>query len=494
MKGTLSLLVTAMALFFQCCKKGPDEQRPLSPVPPVVATNPVTGILSDKAISGFTISNIDTFTLIERGIVWSTDSLPTVALANKLFTAGNMLSMDFEMTGLSTSTRYFVRAYIITASQDIIYGNLLTFISGRVLPIITTKPASGLGHNTTTSGFTISNPGNYLITERGIVWSTDSLPSANISNKLFTSQDTSNMEFEMRGLIPVTRYFVRAYVIAPEADTLYGNEIVFTTNADPAISVTTIAVTSIETDRAFSGFQLFNATNLPVAESGIVWSTQTNPSASLHTKSEYTITQSGSYPRALINLNCFTAYYVRGYAITGTDTIYGNSLQFTTLVNGPNVEQFNLSRTNFTDQVIDSFHHINGGWPRNGVNISSEELTLPPGIFLYVKFESVVPNIFCENGTYVRNVATGDTVHFGNIPHMNATTFFKGIKVIPGAPPTSVSPMSEVSFSVHLAGIANTGDASYNCEFIKEKVPGTSTYHIWYRDNTSACSNRCTFQ
>ena len=69
---------------------------------------------------------------------------------------------------------------------------------------------------------------------------------------------------------------------------------------------------------------------LPITQRGIVWSTSTNPTISLSTK---TLQGSGSVGQFSSNLNGLlpsTLYYVRAYATNSAGTTYGNQQTFTT--------------------------------------------------------------------------------------------------------------------------------------------------------------------
>ena len=87
------------------------------------------------------------------------------------------------------------------------------------------------------SGGTITNMGLGDILARGLVWSTSPAPTIALNTK--TTDGTGNGSFvsALAGLTPATTYYVRAYA-TNSAGTAYGNEISFTTLANPILGQT----------------------------------------------------------------------------------------------------------------------------------------------------------------------------------------------------------------------------------------------------------------
>ena len=105
----------------------------LSPTPPTFTTN-VTGITSNSATFGGTISNANGNKIIERGIVYSTTPNPTLG-SNKIvigsgigiFDTISALSYQYPHL-LNPNTTYYVRAYTITENNiSAHFGNEVNF-------------------------------------------------------------------------------------------------------------------------------------------------------------------------------------------------------------------------------------------------------------------------------------------------------------------------------------------------------------------------------
>jgi hypothetical protein len=94
-------------------------------------------------------------------------------------------------------------------------------------------------------------------------------------------------------------------------------------------SLTTNAITAIATTSATSGGIITSDGGATITARGVVWSTSTNPTIALTTKTSDG-TGTGSFSSTLSNLTPKTTYYVRAYATNSTGTGYGNEVTFTT--------------------------------------------------------------------------------------------------------------------------------------------------------------------
>ena len=94
-------------------------------------------------------------------------------------------------------------------------------------------------------------------------------------------------------------------------------------------TLTTTAITAITTTSATSGGNITSDGGASITGRGIVWSTSTNPTIALTTKTSNG-TGTGSFTSTLTNLTPKTTYYVRAYATNSAGTGYGNEISFTT--------------------------------------------------------------------------------------------------------------------------------------------------------------------
>ncbi len=93
---------------------------------PTIITATVTDTTSNSANSGGNIINDGGATIISRGVVWDTISMPTISLNTKTVNGSGSGTFLSTLSGLIPSKNYFIRAYAIN-SAGVSYGNQLTF-------------------------------------------------------------------------------------------------------------------------------------------------------------------------------------------------------------------------------------------------------------------------------------------------------------------------------------------------------------------------------
>jgi uncharacterized protein (TIGR02145 family) len=95
---------------------------------PIVTTTSVTNIATTTITSGGNISIGGGASITVRGVVWSTNPSPTVALTTKTTDGSGTGSFISSITGLTPNTTYYLRAYATNISGTA-YGNEITFTS-----------------------------------------------------------------------------------------------------------------------------------------------------------------------------------------------------------------------------------------------------------------------------------------------------------------------------------------------------------------------------
>ena len=199
---------------------------------PTVTTNPATNITQTTATSGGNVTSDGGSAVTARGVCWSTSSNPTIAGNHTSDGNGTGIFVS-NLTGLSQNTRYYVRAYA-TNNTGTAYGNEINFTTqiNTTLPTVTTNPATNITQTTATSGGNVTSDGGSAVTARGVCWSTSSNPTIS-GNHTNDGSGTGIFVSNLSGLSQNTLYYIRAYAIN-STGTAYGNEISFTTNANPS--------------------------------------------------------------------------------------------------------------------------------------------------------------------------------------------------------------------------------------------------------------------
>ncbi|MPL81719.1 hypothetical protein SDC9_27649 [bioreactor metagenome] len=294
---------------------------------PTVTTTAATAVTSGSAVSGGNVTNTGGDAVTARGVCWSTSQNPTITNSHTIDGSGSG-AYSSNITGLTASTTYYVRAYATNISGTA-YGNQISFTTSAAvtLPSLTTAGISSISSNSAVSGGTISSDGGASVTARGVCWSINQNPT--ISNAHTTDgTGTGTFTSNITGLNASTTYYVRAYA-TNSAGTAYGDQKSFTTSPSATVpSVTTANVTNITSTTAISGGNVTSTGGAAVTLRGVCWSTSQNPTIfNAHTSDG---SGTGSFVSSLEGLLPSTTYYIRAYATNSQGTAYGNQLSFTT--------------------------------------------------------------------------------------------------------------------------------------------------------------------
>jgi uncharacterized protein (TIGR02145 family) len=193
---------------------------------PTVTTAAIVNINGTSAEGGGDVTDNGGFSVSEKGICWSTAQDPTID-DNHTNQGTGTGSFTSSISGLSTSTTYYVRAYA-TNDAGTSYGDEISFSTTDGLPVLTTNEITNIDTTSANSGGNITDNGGFSITARGVCWSTSQNPTISDSH---TSDGTGTGSYtsEITGLAEGTTYYVRAYA-ANNQGTSYGAEKQFTTN------------------------------------------------------------------------------------------------------------------------------------------------------------------------------------------------------------------------------------------------------------------------
>ncbi len=296
---------------------------------PVISTYAISSITANSASGGGNISSDGGSPIISRGVCWGTNTNPTITASEFSIDGTGTGTFVSNLSGLMPATLYYVRAYA-TNSSNTYYGNQQSFTtSAIILPQITTTAVSNVTTESATSGGTIINNGNAIITSKGVCWSsTNQTPTI---NDLKTTNGTGNASFisYLTGLTHGTVYHLRAYATTDAAGVVYGNTISFSTDTIFKPTLTTTAITNPGVTTAVSGGIISSDGGGAVTERGVCYSVNPNP---IYTDNKTLDgTGIGSFTSNISGLSQGTQYYVRAYAKNIAGISYGNQLTFNTL-------------------------------------------------------------------------------------------------------------------------------------------------------------------
>jgi len=273
---TLSLILVLSLAFFGCQKEVSYENGPTNLLP-TITTSVVTSITNTTAISGGNISSDGGTAITDRGVCWSTSANPVIT-DNHTTEGTGTGTFASNITGLSASTLYYVRAYATNANGTA-YGNEISFTTSATtgaLPTVTTSAISAITQTTASGGGDVLTDGGSAVTSRGICWSTSSNPDVTNSHTA-GGAGLGTFTCPITTLTAATTYYVRAYATNTNG-TAYGNELTFTTAAIPGLpTVTTDPIAYPGSTSAASGGNVISDGGSPVTARGVCWSTTTAP-------------------------------------------------------------------------------------------------------------------------------------------------------------------------------------------------------------------------
>ena len=192
-----------------------------------ISTANITGITTNSAVGGGSVTNDGGSPITSRGVCWSNNNQNPDLNDSKTSDGNGVGNFNSILSGLTAGTLYYVRAYALNAAGTA-YGTTVNFItSAATTAILTTTIVTNITSNSAMSGGNITNDGGAAITSRGICWSASPNPTL-LNNSLSIGNGTGIFSGNIIGLTPNTTYYVRAYAINT-AGTAFGNELTFTT-------------------------------------------------------------------------------------------------------------------------------------------------------------------------------------------------------------------------------------------------------------------------
>ena len=189
-----------------------------------VTTSNATAITSTSATLGGNVTADGNTPVTERGVYFGTTQNPTTQ--NKYSNGAGLGSYNFNFTGMTPNTTYYVRAYAVN-SLGMAFGNEISFTTSALplsLPTVTTAAATNITTSTATLGGTVTADGNAPVTERGICVSASRNPTT--LNKYPNGSGLGSFASNATGMADSTTYYVRAYAIN-SVGTAYGGRNIF---------------------------------------------------------------------------------------------------------------------------------------------------------------------------------------------------------------------------------------------------------------------------
>jgi len=223
---------------------GADMTFTTLPEPPTVTTQAVSSITTTTATGNANITDLGNPNPTAHGVVWNTGGTPTTADSyTDKGAAASTGAFTSNITGLSSNTTYYVRAYA-TNTAGTAYGSEVSFTTDAPAPTATTGTATAVGlTGATLNGTVNANGASTTVTfEYGTTVAYGTTVTADQS-PISGTADTA-VSVTISGLLPGTTYHYRV-VGQNSFGTTYGADSTFAAlilNAIPVLSAEGAAV------------------------------------------------------------------------------------------------------------------------------------------------------------------------------------------------------------------------------------------------------------
>jgi len=211
---------------------------PISTDLPLVFTRSAEMTTATEARVVIDVAQSGQSAVFERGVVFSGTAQQPQRGASGVQSRsvpGTVGETEVLLTGLTTNTRYFVRAYAIN-QQGTAYGQVLELTTIGA-DSVRTLAASNVAQDRFTANANITGINANDIRERGFVFSSaNSTPTLTDQRVSMSGGTTGDFSMEVTGRERDTRYFVRAFVTL-DSGTVFGSVVEVTTAAQE-VSVT----------------------------------------------------------------------------------------------------------------------------------------------------------------------------------------------------------------------------------------------------------------
>ena len=450
-----------------------------------VTTQAVTAIGTTTATGNGDITALGSSNATAYGVCWNTAGTPTIgdSFTDEGAASSAPGAFTSSMTGLSSGTTYYVRAYVTDAAGTI-YGNQVSFTTTGQAPTVTTQAVTAIGTTMADGNGNITDLGAPNPTAHGVCWSTSVNPTtADSKTDKGAASATGAFASHMTGLSPGVTYYVRAYA-TNTTGTAYGTQVSFTARSS-APTVTTQAVTAItKTTATGNGNITYLGTTTPTAY-GVCWNTTGVPS--IHDDKTDEVPPApgtGAFTSSITGLRPGTDYYVRAYATNTTGTSYGSEVSFISTgklatgnpisykVTVTKVEMLNEDPTWVTIFSGTAQLDMEAGGTFPGIS----NLNLPAGTYEHIR-------ITFKNSFLV----TGTLSHSGT-PYYTTATTFEGQTNLDSTPTTVAGDIAEFTFYEPAWGALNA-DVMQTYSITPVTIGPTADYQPTLRFTVSTTFN-----
>jgi hypothetical protein len=348
---------------------------------PTVSTSTPTNITSNSATCGGNVTNDGGANVIQRGVCYSTSPNPNTSNGTIATSGTGTGEYTCNLTGLTSNTKYYVRAYAIN-SVGTSYGTQKDFTTssggggGATSPTVTINEPSNITSTTATCSGNVTSEGSASVTERGICYNTSGTPTTS-SNKVTSGSGGGAFTCNLTGLTPNTKYYVRAYAKS-SAGTSYSSQKEFTTSSGGGGSSVTEFTEGFETglpstwatiDADGDGYNWYNGYSGHNGSSGLM--TSDSYSSGVLYPDNYLVT-----PRVKATANSTFSFWARAGHTSWPNEHFGVFVSTSSQTNASSfvkIQEWTMSAkgSNASDVGRDGQTRTPGTWYRYTVNLGS---------------------------------------------------------------------------------------------------------------------------
>ena len=325
--GMLVFFILILSFMVACSDDDPVEDPIIEPTTelPTVTTASISAITQTTATAGGDVTDDGGDPVTNRGVYWGTSESPETT-GTKLQIGSGEGAFTGNLTALGPGTTFYVKAYA-TNKEGTAFGAQVSFETlMEDTCAVTTDNVTAITSTTATVSGALTCEGEATATERGVYWGTSKDPETT-GTKLQIGGDEDAFTGDLTALEPGTTYYVKAYVVHT-TETAFGDEVSFTTLMEDTCTVTTDAVTAITSTTATVGGTITCEGEATATERGVYWGTSENPETT-GTKLQIGGDED-TFTGDLTALEPGTTYYVKAYATTTEETVFGAQVSFET--------------------------------------------------------------------------------------------------------------------------------------------------------------------
>ena len=298
------------------------------PVPPVVTTQAVSNIGGITATGNGNITNLGITNVVAHGVCWNTSGSPTLSddHTNK-GAAGSTGAFTSNMTGLSGTTTYYVKAYATASNGATAYGAEVSFSTTEAW-VLNMYDTGGDGWNGGILNLYVDGVLSLSKTmENG--YGPDSYPFEAICGQVITTfYYPGNYSYENE--YTLVNPSGTTVVESGQGGTIPGN-ITYSYFCGTAGTVTTQDASDVSYTTATGNGNITElGTNNPTHH-GFCWNTSGTPTISNSHTDEGAATSTGAFTSSITGLSANTLYYIRAYIYDNMGYSYGDEVTFSTL-------------------------------------------------------------------------------------------------------------------------------------------------------------------